>query len=36
MRANPRARALRLGYEQWNIDEQSVVTFGALAFQQNG
>lgn len=36
MRANPRARALRLGYEQWNIDEQSVVTFGALAFRQNG
>lgn len=32
LRANPQARARLLGYQQWNIDEQSVVSFGALAF----
>ncbi len=34
-RAVPDARCLLLGYEQWNIDEASVVTFGALALQRN-
>ena len=32
MRAVPNARGHLLGYEQWNIDPASVVTFGALAF----
>ncbi len=32
LRAVPKARGRLLGYEQWNIDEQSVVTFGALGF----
>ena len=33
LKAVPAARARLLGYEQWNIDEQSVVSFGALAFK---
>jgi len=33
LKAVPTARARLLGYEQWNIDEQSVVSFGALAFE---
>ncbi len=33
LKAVPTARARLLGYEQWNIDEESVVSFGALAFQ---
>jgi hypothetical protein len=28
----PQAQGRRLGYEQWNIDDASVVSFGALAF----
>ena len=32
LRAVPQARGHRLGYEQWNIDDESVVSFGALAF----
>jgi MEMO1 family protein len=32
LRAVPQARARRLAYEQWNIDDASVVSFGALAF----
>ncbi len=34
-KAVPDARCLLLGYEQWNIDEASVVTFGALAMQRD-
>jgi AmmeMemoRadiSam system protein B len=32
-RAVPRARGDLLHYEQWNIDDASVVSFGALAFR---
>lgn len=32
MKAVPQARAELLRYEQWNIDEQSVVTFAGLSF----
>jgi AmmeMemoRadiSam system protein B len=32
LRAVPDARGRRLGYEQWNIDDASVVSFGAIAF----
>ena len=32
LRAVPQARAHRLAYEQWNIDDASVVSFGALSF----
>ena len=32
LRAVPEARGRRLAYEQWNIDDASVVSFGALAF----
>ncbi len=32
LKAVPSARARLLGYEQWNIDEHSVVSFGAMAF----
>ncbi len=32
LKAVPGARAGLLRYEQWNIDEQSVVTFGGLEF----
>ena len=32
LRALPRARGHLLRYEQWNIDEQSVVSFGGIAF----
>ena len=35
LKAVPDARCLLLGYEQWNIDEASVVTFGALAMHRN-
>ena len=34
LRAVPNARAQLLGYQQWNIDEQSVVSFAAMAFRQ--
>jgi AmmeMemoRadiSam system protein B len=33
LKAVPQARATVRHYEQWNIDEQSVVSFGALAFR---
>lgn len=33
LRAIPGARGKLLNYQQWNIDEQSVVTFGALSFR---
>ena len=32
LRAVPQARGHRLSYEQWNIDDASVVSFGALSF----
>jgi predicted class III extradiol MEMO1 family dioxygenase len=32
LRAVPGARGRRLAYEQWNIDDASVVSFGAIAF----
>ena len=32
LRALPRARGHLLRYEQWNIDEKSVVSFGGIAF----
>jgi AmmeMemoRadiSam system protein B len=35
LRAVSGARAELLNYQQWNIDEQSVVTFGALAFKRS-
>jgi AmmeMemoRadiSam system protein B len=34
MKALPEARGALLGYEHWQIDEQSVVSFGALEFNQ--
>ncbi len=34
LRALPGCRGSLLGYEQWNIDPESVVTFGAMAFRQ--
>jgi AmmeMemoRadiSam system protein B len=33
LRAVPQARGAVRHYEQWNIDEQSVVSFGALSFR---
>lgn len=33
LRAVPQARGVLRGYEQWNIDEQSVVTFSGMAFR---
>jgi len=32
MKAVPQARGTLLNYEQWNIDEKSVVTFAAMSF----
>jgi hypothetical protein len=32
MKAVPRARGTLRRYEQWNIDEQSVVTFAGISF----
>ena len=32
LRAVPQARGRLLDYDQWNIDEQSAVSFGALQF----
>jgi AmmeMemoRadiSam system protein B len=32
MKANPRARGSLLRYQQWNIDEQSVVSFAGMSF----
>ena len=34
LRALPDARGQLLGYEQWNIDEASVVSFGAMSFPE--
>jgi AmmeMemoRadiSam system protein B len=34
LKAVPQARGHLLRYEQWNIDEQSVVSFGGMAFSQ--
>jgi AmmeMemoRadiSam system protein B len=33
LKAVPQARGRLLRYEQWNIDEQSVVSFGGMAFR---
>lgn len=33
MKAVPEARGTLRGYDQWNIDEHSVVSFGAIAFR---
>jgi predicted class III extradiol MEMO1 family dioxygenase len=33
LRAVPQARGELLHYQQWNIDEQSAVSFGAMAFR---
>ncbi|MEO8131425.1 MAG: AmmeMemoRadiSam system protein B [Bryobacteraceae bacterium] len=33
LKANPGARGATRGYQQWNIDEGSVVSFGAISFQ---
>jgi MEMO1 family protein len=35
LRALPEARGRLLAYDQWNIDDTSVVSFGALAFPEN-
>lgn len=35
LKAVPEARGELLHYQQWNIDEASVVSFGAMAFRQN-
>jgi len=34
LRAVPEARGRLCGYDQWNIDEASVVSFGAIAFPE--
>jgi predicted class III extradiol MEMO1 family dioxygenase len=34
LRAHPGVRGRILDYDQWNIDEQSVVSFAALAFSR--
>jgi AmmeMemoRadiSam system protein B len=34
LKAVPEARGTLRSYEQWNIDERSVVSFGALAFRR--
>ena len=34
LKAVPQARGRLLRYEQWNIDEQSVVSFGGMAFTE--
>jgi len=36
LRALPQARASLLHYQQWNIDEQSVVSFAGLKFHSSG
>jgi AmmeMemoRadiSam system protein B len=36
LRAVPQARGHLLRYEQWNIDEQSVVSFGGMTFSNSG
>ena len=32
LRAVPGASGIKRGYEQWNIDDESVVSFGAISF----
>ena len=34
LKALPDARGELLHYEQWNIDEKSVVSFAGMAFEQ--
>ena len=34
LRAVPGARGALRGYEQWNIDQSSVVSFAALSFER--
>jgi AmmeMemoRadiSam system protein B len=34
LKAVPEARGTLRGYQQWNIDENSVVSFGAIAFKK--
>ena len=34
MKAVPEARGTLRGYQQWNIDDHSVVSFGAMAFER--
>jgi predicted class III extradiol MEMO1 family dioxygenase len=34
LRSVPEARGHRLSYEQWNIDDASVVSFGAMSFSR--
>jgi AmmeMemoRadiSam system protein B len=36
LKAVPGARAKVLNYEQWNIDEESVVSFAAMEFSRKG
>jgi hypothetical protein len=36
LRSVPGLRGDLLAYDQWNIDEGSVVTFAALAFRRGG
>jgi len=33
MKAVPKARGKLHGYEQWNIDDASVVSFAAMSFK---
>ncbi len=35
LRAVPEARGRVHGYEQWNIDASSIVSFGAISFSRN-
>jgi hypothetical protein len=35
LKAAPRARGELLRYEQWNIDERSVVSFAGMAFRHS-
>ena len=34
LKAAPGARGQRMRYEQWNIDEKSVVSFAGMAFRE--
>jgi hypothetical protein len=35
LKTAPKARGELLRYEQWNIDERSVVSFAGIAFTKN-
>jgi len=35
LKAGPRSRGTLHRYQQWNIDEQSVVSFAAIGFRAN-